>query len=944
MKKILSIVLTVFFTLPLSAQSLKLTTNGSCINAGDLDISGNQLTVEATILMTAPSLGENNIISKHTGPPDVNYLFRPAQFVITTTTQQAYAVTSNYTYELNKWYHIAATYDGTTMKYYVNGCLISQSSASGNLVINDHPTTIGYSIGLNREQFYGNIDEARIWNVARTQAQIQENAVNLPNPTTQTGLKLYYKFSNNYTNLQGNTAFNGTAVGTPTFNAAEMTALPALRPMTEGLVAYYPFTGNAQDASGTANGTVNGATLTSDRFGVSNRAYDFNGQNNYITANGEKLVFDTLTISVWVYPRESQKTWAAILDKSHSPDNVTTGNWVIQQVANEKAFYWGYGSTVRIENSGTQKVNYVVNQWQHFVATKIGGQVKHYLNGKLISAQTYGSAIISKNSSPLNIGNSASWDRFFNGKIDDIRIYNRSLTECEVSDLYESEKPPVRKIDVSGYWQGVAYQGGVPPTYSFTYGMVLTQNDVSVNGISTIITQDRAVNGFAKKVLIGNTNEGALRYTENLILPQSSAGFGWCLVNSTLEMDSTGNKLSGLLEGVCAPGRIEVYRLKLLSDSCASGLTTIRLLGQNLKWYSDSLSNTPVFTGNNYQYNLTRTTTFWITQTYYGFESPKYPITVLFSTSPNCKPTNTPLPDLIAWYSFTGNAKDSSGNNFHGIINGGAVFTTDRLGNPNSALELDGINDVVSVPDNDTLDIGLRDYTLVSWIKTNSTNWGRMVSKGSADCVTGFMMRTGGTNATRSHLENAFQGTCRVNYDGEKIINDNRWHCVVGMVRRDSFTKIYIDGHLDRRIDINTSTYNLSNNLNLLIGASHNTSLPEWFKGSIDEVRIYGKTLNLEELANVCESKPTKTPEIANTEFIIYPNPVSQILTIETVNTEGGIKALEIYNPVGQFVLKPMISTISTNQIVDVSSLSKGFYFVKVYTSKGVGVVKFVKE
>lgn len=46
---------------------------------------------------------------------------------------------------------------------------------------------------------------------------------------------------------------------------------------TSGLVAYYPFTGNANDAAGALNGTVSGATLTTDRFGNANSAYAFNG-------------------------------------------------------------------------------------------------------------------------------------------------------------------------------------------------------------------------------------------------------------------------------------------------------------------------------------------------------------------------------------------------------------------------------------------------------------------------------------------------------------------------------------------------------------------------------------------------------------------------------------------------------------------------------------------
>ena len=70
-----------------------------------------------------------------------------------------------------------------------------------------------YNGGLN-EQYYGYIDEVRIWNVARTETEIASNMYNLPNPTTQSGLLAYYQFNGNYNNVQGNSAWDGTPIGT----------------------------------------------------------------------------------------------------------------------------------------------------------------------------------------------------------------------------------------------------------------------------------------------------------------------------------------------------------------------------------------------------------------------------------------------------------------------------------------------------------------------------------------------------------------------------------------------------------------------------------------------------------------------------------------------------------------------------------------------------------
>ncbi|HMG14588.1 MAG TPA: hypothetical protein VK590_04020, partial [Saprospiraceae bacterium] len=90
-------------------------------------------------------------------------------------------------------------------------------------------------------------------------------------------------------------------------------------------------------------------------------------------------------------------------------------------------------------------------------------------------------------------------------------------------------------------------------------------------------------------------------------------------------------------------------------------------------------------------------------------------------------------PKPIAFYPLNGNANDLSGNGFNGIVSG-AIPTIDRCGKANSAYYFDGIDDVITIADNNILDIGTQDYTIVAWIKTNAEDWGRIVSKGSSSC------------------------------------------------------------------------------------------------------------------------------------------------------------------------------------------------------------------
>ncbi len=197
---------------------------GESIKVGDLDISGNQVTVEAMINRTQPYFGGysfgGDVVSKHSDPSSANYLLRSNSAEITTS-NGFFKTPAICEINLNKTYHVAFTYDGAILKFYRNGFLMSQTPATGSLFQNDFVTTIGdwaiYSAPVG-SSFKGYINEVRIWNVVRTQTQLQTFMNNsLPTPTSQVGLKGYYSFDN-LLNKQGNTTFNGTINGAATIN------------------------------------------------------------------------------------------------------------------------------------------------------------------------------------------------------------------------------------------------------------------------------------------------------------------------------------------------------------------------------------------------------------------------------------------------------------------------------------------------------------------------------------------------------------------------------------------------------------------------------------------------------------------------------------------------------------------------------------------------------
>lgn len=277
----------IFFSIFSNAQTIRLTSSPQYVRVGDLDVTGNKITVEALVKFT----GGVNIVSKHTGPPNVNYLMRIGTFEITTT-NQFYLMSNPYagSMQTNTWYHVAGTYDGSFVRYYVNGCLIVQLAATGNIITNNLITGIGnISSAPNGEQFYGEIDELRIWNVARTAAQLSANMFDLPNPTTQTGLLGYWKFDGNLTNLQGNTTYNGTWVGTPDYGTQPLSSVIP----TFGIQSVSPINATCYDAANgsiavTASGTNVNYSIDGTNWGTSNTFSNLDAGNYTVYARTQE--------------------------------------------------------------------------------------------------------------------------------------------------------------------------------------------------------------------------------------------------------------------------------------------------------------------------------------------------------------------------------------------------------------------------------------------------------------------------------------------------------------------------------------------------------------------------------------------------------------------------------------------------------------------------------
>ena len=214
--------------------------------------------------------------------------------------------------------------------------------------------------------------------------------------------------------------------------------LPSYIP-TDGLVAYYPFNGNANDQSGNGNhGTVNGASLTSDRNGVENSSYLFDNSNISIENQFYNNGYETYTINIWFLTNNPSKTMQCLLNTTpHDGEGIGYNH---ENALN--TFSHGKNSNVSqhlwdIFSSNPFGFQVQENMWYMITIVKNSGNYSYYVNKSLDKTSTTSLTAENQNTG-LIFGSTALGSEFLSGKLDDIGIWNRVLSEQEIQNLYTS--------------------------------------------------------------------------------------------------------------------------------------------------------------------------------------------------------------------------------------------------------------------------------------------------------------------------------------------------------------------------------------------------------------------------------------------------------------------------------------------------------------------------
>jgi hypothetical protein len=301
----------------------------------------------------------------------------------------------------NVWQMVTIVYTGSTVGCYINAVSAGTIATSSNIT----NTGVNLDIAAVRNSpgylLSGSVSDVRFYNRALSQSEIT---------------KLYNSY-NSQLDLGGGSVSTGVN-------------------LQKGLVGYWSLNSNAKDATPYSNnGTVTAATLTTDRKGRANSAYSFNGTSAYIDLPITPT-YGGLTVSLWFNAASISGDNPRLLANSHTDASDNTGFELMFRNGGGSGFFdVGNGSTNGMAGWTQQLVG---GQWYHYVGVYDGSHVYAYLNGVQVASANYSGGAIAASGFNVDIGRDSSYaGDYFNGVIDDVRIYNRGLNISEVQALYK---------------------------------------------------------------------------------------------------------------------------------------------------------------------------------------------------------------------------------------------------------------------------------------------------------------------------------------------------------------------------------------------------------------------------------------------------------------------------------------------------------------------------
>jgi hypothetical protein len=748
--------------------------------------------------------------------------------------------------QVGVWYFVCGITRGNKLEIWGNGELKNAKDWPGVSSVGSSPVEIGRVTG-GGQYFPGLIDEVRIYNYARTPDEIR---------------------------LDYNAGYAARFGPSTDCNSDPGSC------MTKGLVAYWSFdegSGNiAYDSSGNGNhGTIYGAKWTQGKFG---QALSFDGVDDWVDVGNPAIlnITDAITIEAWVKP--VQKGQQGIISGSSYYGGSYT--LYLRNTPGQDVGFWF--------NNGTQRRTIAVgtvpsNVWTHIVGVADATKMVVYINGIPYTGTLYtGTEALNYDGVKIGFNSWIALPKYFNGLIDEVRIYNRALSEEEIRYHYNHTLPKgalsplAMKEDPSlvGYWSfnegngtiisdqsgnnnnGTLYlgsSGNTDPSKAWSPGISGTA--LSFDGVDDYVEVKHAdslnLNYMSLALWLKwkspmddwpiLINKGGKFYlqlanTRKLYFLIRSDVSSYYIFSNTILAENTWYFVVATYDGLYMKIYINGNLDNSLSVSITVATTTanLRIGGET---YSGSRFSGLIDEVRIYNRALSEQ------EILEHYRNSKYYLASHFGPKTNCREDPGSCIDygLVGYWSFDEGAGttayDASGKGNNGTIYG-AKWTNGKFG---QALSFDGVDDYVETQ-SQTLSTPL---TIVAWIfysiKSNINTIAANSTGGSSQNGFRFFVNSYNTEDRKLKIEvgNGAFGLSLASAAG--AVTPNAWHYAAAVINGPN-SKLFLDG-----IEVASGSLPSFTQTNYVdVGRMLTSGF--YFKGSIDEVRIYNRALSEEEI------------------------------------------------------------------------------------------------
>ncbi|MBW2996638.1 LamG domain-containing protein [Candidatus Woesearchaeota archaeon] len=761
----------------------------------------------------------------------------------------------------NQWSHISCTVasDGLTT-WYINGELSGTPDTQGDLsgITDTNPLYIGDD-NTGVRNFDGTIDEVILWNRTLSASEIED----LYN--TSSG---QYAYIDQDLGVSANNTYDADCdsvksiinwyVDNVSIAVLNMPFEAIKEPDSEGdhaageggehtavdsseQVGHWRFEGNADDSTSNNNdGNVTGAVLT--REGLVGEAYDFDG-NDYIDMGDvlDQGYNTSFSVSVWVNNADTSNT-DAILGKKDSLTSPANAGFSIYFSTTHSAILISNGSA----RSYTAGGNYDdVGEWIHhvFICNRELGRLQVYRNGVLESNET---GAENNMATILNLSNTKTFQigavdagTAFDGTLDEIIFFNKSLTPSEVRSLYNEQKP-----HMVGEWQ---FEGNAEDNSTFGNDGIVTGATLTSDGMVGKAYEFDGVDDY-----IDCGKDSSLSLTQNFTISYWVKIFGWTGAASdragTIKYDTAID--TGTVDFY---HRLENDTIIWRHNDLSEGDSNFAITNNLNEWIHIALvynSTATIVYKNSVEVNVDDVNGSFTLDNYYlylgaDYGSGKGNLTLdevmIYNRTLSADEIQDIYEDqggsLRGDWRFEGNADDSSIFGNDGIVYNGAVLTDS--GKYGQAYEFDGINDYISVPFDQSFNF-TDAVTMSGWFNLQETivatsdplHWRRNQIE---------LFRTS-TNTLSVYAATDGEPWHQAVTSG--VLDVSGWH-YYAVVYDGTHAEIYFDG-----MNVSSTYWKTDGNLADIAGivGIGKGSSNKYLNGTADEVKVYSKALSASEI------------------------------------------------------------------------------------------------